>query len=144
MTKVLGYEAYLETESMEAVESIHDKAMREVGKIICEKCDIDFTYDCDDTGYFEEIGNRIICGECYEKEEEELELKCSECKEDKKKCDECGLCCDPSAHHRCCECEEEEEDLMVLWIWNYVKIVGTVNTNVVVHLLSSNPILCGV
>lgn len=65
-----AHDAYLKTKRPE---SIYEKAMREVGKIICEKCDIDFTDYCDDTGYFEEIGNRIICCECEEKEEEEEE-----------------------------------------------------------------------
>ena len=100
MTEVLGYAPHPETETIEGEESIYDKAMREVGKIICEKCDIDFTDDCDDTGFFEEIGNRIICCECYEKEEK--------CCEDNLGEGGCEAGCSGGCCISCCGVPEEE------------------------------------
>jgi len=42
--------------------------------IICETCTRDFTDECDDRSSFDEIG-KVICMECFYKEEEEEEEK---------------------------------------------------------------------
>ena len=43
------------------------------------------------------------------KEEEEFECECGEKVADEMRCDDCGLCANPSKPQRCCECEEEEK-----------------------------------